>query len=298
MHSFEYSAPNSLEEAINIASKYEGKAMYLAGGTDLFVQIKNSIIKPQIVIDLKKISYTQGVEVSEKEINIGALTTLRAVETSLVIQEKLPLLAQSAGKLGSMQVRNRATIGGNLCNAAPSAETAPALLALEAKAEILSNTGIKNIELIDFFKGPRQTILANGEILKSLRIPISCKPRGSVYYKLSNRRAMDIAFVNIAILVELDREKIKKVRIALGAVAATPFRVTEVESLLEGTIFTEDIAKKAAKLAAHCASPITDLRASKEYRREMVNQLCYQGLLFAYSKAKVEKRCLNGTCSN
>jgi len=287
MQSFEYQKVYTLQEALNVASASKGTAAFLAGGTDLLVQIKEGKKQPRCVIDVKGIEEVGRLTLSRDEISIGALTSIRALETSPPVLEKVPLLGQAAAKLGSIQIRHRATVGGNLCNASPSADTAPALLALEARVEICGNTGVRVVDLEKFFLGPGATVLGDGEILTRLKIPLTCKRRGSVYYKLSTRNAMDLAFVGVAILIELDEEdRISKVRIALGAVAPTPIRVSSVEKQLEGSRLSLKLARECGELAVQSCKPISDLRASADYRREMVRELCQQGLLAAYQQAK------------
>jgi carbon-monoxide dehydrogenase medium subunit len=206
----------------------------------------------------------------------------------------VPLLAQAAAKLGSVQVRHRATIGGNLCNASPSADTASALLALDAQVEIFGKAGTRVIDLDKFFLGPGATVLGDGELLTRLKIPLTRNRQGSVYYKLSTRKAMDLAFVGVAVLLELGRDdEISKTRIALGAVAPTPIRVPSAEKLLEGIRLSPEAARKSAELAARFCEPISDHRASAEYRREMVRELSQQGLLAAYRQAKSQKEGKN-----
>lgn len=251
------------------------------------VQIKEGKKQPRCLIDVKGIEEVGRLTLSRDELSIGALTSIRALETSSPVLEKVPLLGQAAAKLGSVQIRYRATIGGNLCNASPSADTAPALLALEARVEICGNTGVRVVDLEKFFLGPGTTALGDGEILTRLKIPLTCKRRGSVYYKLSTRNAMDLAFVGVAILIELDEgDRISKARIALGAVAPTPIRVSSVENQLEGRRLNLELARECGELAAQSCKPISDLRASADYRREMVRELCQQGLLAAYQQAK------------
>lgn len=287
MQSFDYQKVYSLQDALDVASASKGISLFMAGGTDLLVQIKEGKRRPQCVIDLKGIHEMDGLATSGDELSIGALTRIRTLETSPSALEKVPLLAQAAAKLGSVQVRHRATIGGNLCNASPSAETAPALLALDAQAVICRKTGTRVVELADFFLGPGATVLGDGEMLTHLKIPLTRNRQGSVYYKLSTRNAMDLAFVGVAVLLELDRGgQISKARIALGAVAPTPIRVPSAEKLLEGRVLDLDAARESAELAAQSCKPISDLRASAEYRREMVRELCQRGLLTAYRQAK------------
>lgn len=286
MRHFDYERVSGLQEAFDAVSAAKGTSVFMAGGTDLLVLIKEEKIRPQRVIDVKGINGMDGFEISKEELSVGSLTTIRTLETSPVVREKVPLLAQAAAKLGSVQVRNKATIGGNLCNAAPSAETAPALLALEAQAEIFGKRGTRVVDLGEFFLGPGSTILEEGEILTSLKIPLTSHRQGSAYYKLTTRKAMDIAFVGVAVLLELDGDdRINKARIALGSVAPTPIRVPSAEKLLEGKVLSREAAQEAAGLAAQACQPISDLRASAEYRREMVNNLCQRGLLAAYREA-------------
>jgi carbon-monoxide dehydrogenase medium subunit len=286
MQHFDYERVSSLQEAFDAVSAAKGTSVFMAGGTDLLVLIKEGKIRPQRVIDVKGINGMDEFEISKEEFSVGSLTTIRMLETSPAAREKVPLLAQAAAKLGSVQVRNKATIGGNLCNAAPSAETAPALLALGAQAEIYGKRGTRVVDLGEFFLGPGSTILEEGEILTSLKIPLTSHRQGSVYYKLTTRKAMDIAFVGVAVLLELDGDdRINKARIALGSVAPTPIRVPSAEKLLEGKVLSKEAAQESAGLAAQACQPISDLRASAEYRREMVNNLCQRGLLAAYREA-------------
>jgi carbon-monoxide dehydrogenase medium subunit len=287
MQSFDYRKVCSLQEAFDAASATKGASVFMAGGTDLLIQIKQGKKQPQGVIDVKGISEMDGVRITEDECSIGALTSIRALETSPDVLAKAPLLAQAAARLGSIQVRHRATIGGNLCNASPSADTASALLALDAKAEIFGKTGARVIELDQFFLGPGTTVLGDGELLTGLKIPLTHNRRGSVYYKLSTRKAMDLAFVGVAVLLELDgNDAIRQARIALGAVAPTPVRALSAEKVLEGIRLSPEAARESAELAARSCEPISDHRASAEYRREMVRELCQQGLLAAYRQAR------------
>lgn len=287
MHDFDYQKVSSLREAIEAISNPEGPSVLMAGGTDLLIKLKEGIIRPTRVIDLKGVRDLDGIALSEKDLSVGALTSIRSLETSPTVREKAPLLAQAAAVLGSVQVRTRATVGGNLCNAAPSADTAPALLALDAKAEIQGESGTRLIDLSDFFSGPGACRLGRGEILTSLKIPFRGNPTGAVYYKLSGRRAMDIALVGVAVLLELEKDgRIRRARIGLGAVAPTPVRAFAAEKILEGRAFDAEAVEEAAGAAVEACRPISDLRAGAEYRREMVGSLCRRGLSAAYRQAQ------------
>jgi carbon-monoxide dehydrogenase medium subunit len=280
-----YAVANNIAEAIALGKN--DRAYFLAGGTDLLVKIKAGKLKPSVLIDLKKIPGLSGITTSGQSIEIGALTTVRDIETSPLIIEQLNMLSTAAGKLGSVQVRNRATIGGNLCNAAPSAETAPSLLCLEAETEIIGNRGVRRVPLENFFSGPGQTVLREGEFLHKIVLPIPTITTRGVYYKLSVRKAMDIAFVGVAVLVDITDEKINKVRIGLGAVSPTPMLVKEAENILVGQKLSLDLAKEVADVAAKACQPISDIRASAAYRREMVRNLTLQGLFEIYNCYKM-----------
>lgn len=293
MQSFEYQRAYSLQEALDLFSASKGPSAFMAGGTDLLVQIKEGKRQPQCIIDLKGVHQLDGVTLSGNDFLIGALTSIRTLETSPSMLKKLPLLVQAASQLGSVQVRHRATIGGNLCNASPSADMAPPLLALDAQAVIRGNGGTRVVELADFFLEPGATVLGEGELLTHLKVPLTHNRQGSVYYKLSARKAMDLAFVGVAVLLELGKdEQIIKARIALGAVAPTPIRVLTAEGLLEGKSLSLEKARESAVQAAQSCKPISDHRASAEYRREMVRGICLQSLLAAYRQATglMEKR--------
>ncbi|MDP2644499.1 MAG: xanthine dehydrogenase family protein subunit M [Desulfobacterales bacterium] len=286
MPQFDYEKVSSLKEAFEAASTSRGESVFMAGGTDLLVQIKEGKRRPRGVIDLKDIPEMRGLSLSENALVIGALTTIRTLETSSMPDGGLLLLAQSAAKLGSVQVRNRATVGGNLCNASPSADMAPALLALDAQAEIFGKTGLRTMALDTFFAGPRTTVLGAGEILTSFKIPRSAEHQGGCYLKLSTRNAMDLAVVNLAVLLSVNADgTISKARMALGAVAPTPLRVPAVEKLLAGSRLETGVLREASEAAAHACRPISDIRASARYRTEMVKKLCRRGLLLAYRRA-------------
>ena len=291
MQHFDYHKAVNLEEACEALTDSKGPAVLLAGGTDLMLKLKEGKLRPARVIDLKGIQGMDRVSVSENELSIGALVTMRTLETSAPVLTKAPLLAQAAAQVGSVQVRYRATLGGNLCNAAPSTETAPALLALDAKAEIHGKSGTRIVELVDFFLGPGATILKEDEVLTALKIPLNENQQGAVYYKLSARKAMDIAFVGVAVLLEVDRKgSILKARIALGAVAPTPIRAVAAEMVLEGKRLDAALAEESSRLAAQACRPISDIRASAEYRRQMTSQLCRRGLFAAYHQVTSQKQ--------
>lgn len=278
LRKFDYFKPSTLSEALTLLSSYDGQAKILAGGTDLLVGMKQKELSPGYIIDIKGISGLNYINYDPGQgLTVGALTTIRTVESSPLVKKNYPFLSHAAGLLGSVQVRNKATIGGNLCNAAPSAETAPCLLCLDAKVKIASLKGERIISIEDFFQEPGLTAL-NKEILTEIQLP-PCRKKG-IYIKHSPRRAMDIAVVGVAVAVTEDKEKGKWecVRIALGAVAPTPLRARRAEEILTGKKPKFELIKRAAQLAKEAASPVSDVRASTEYRREMVGVLVQRAL--------------------
>jgi len=271
---FNYLVPNTLDEALSLLARYKGKARVIAGGTDFIPKLKRREIgAPEYVIDLKGIPGLDKIYDSNSGLSLGALVTIRAVETSALIGEKFSILAQATQSMASPQVRNRGTIAGNICNAVPSADTAPALLTLEARLKLISQKGNRTVNIEDFFTGPNQTALADEEILQEIQIPTPPPKSKGIYLKLTPRRAMDLAIVGVAVVVIPEDGVCKDIRIALGAVAPTPTRARRAEGILKGQRFSEKLIEKAAQAAADQSQPIDDHRASAEYRRDMVKVL-------------------------
>ncbi len=272
MTRFEYLEAGTVKEAVSLLDRYGGEARAIAGGTDLVVQMRYRDLAPKYLVNLKTISGLDYITEEADGLRLGALATIRSIETSPLIKERYGILAQAAHLLGSVQVRNLATIGGNLCHAAPSAETAAPLLALGAKAKIAGTGGERVIPLEDFFNCPGETCLKTGEILVELRIPSPPARSAGVYLKHSIRKAMDIAFVGTGVVVALgDGEgTCRDIRIALGAVAPTPMRAVKAEALLRGKKLEEGLLREAGEIASQECSPISDIRCSAEHRREIV----------------------------
>ncbi len=278
---FEYLKPATLAEAGGVLKKQSGKARIIAGGTDLLVEMKNRSIQPQVLVDIKSLPGLSHIEWGQKEgLKIGALATINEIVISPVIREQFGILSQAAQTIGSMQVRNRGTIGGNLCNASPSSDTAPALLALGARVKIAGGTGERVIPLEEFFMGPGQTVLQPGEILTEILLPPPVPHTAGAYLKLGIRKAMEIALVNVGVVVSLDKRGgiCREVKIALGAVAPTPIRSKKAEAALRGKPLVDEWITQAAQRASEEARPISDLRGSAEYRREMVRVLVQRAI--------------------
>ncbi len=280
----EFHQPASLAEATRIMLDGGPGGHFLAGGTDLVIAMKEKGLVPKYVVDLKRIPALSGIrEEADGGIAIGALTTLREVELSPVITGRYRFLAQSAAEVGSIQIRNRATIGGNMANATPSADVAPALLALDARVTLAGAGGERVLDLGEFFRGPGQTVAEPGEILTELRIPAQHPRLAGEYIKFSPREMMDLAYVGVAVtltLTEADR-RCESAAIALGAVSPTPMRSPRAEAVLRGQVLTRELAEEAGRTASLECSPISDVRSSAWYRRAMVRVNTSRALLNA-----------------
>jgi carbon-monoxide dehydrogenase medium subunit len=276
MKHFSYHKPETVEQAIKLLRRYGGKEAVLAGGTDLLVEMKRDLRTPLHVVDIKGIEKLGEITTNaDGSLLIGATVTLQSLSTSPFLKMGWNLLAQAASKVGSVQVRNRATLGGNICHASPSGDTLPALLCLEAWFKIIGPQGEREIPAEDFFLGPGQVALGSTEFLTGIVLPgISSGLRG-VYKKFSLRRMMDLALVGVAVLGELDPtgNTFRDIRIGLGAVAPTPMRTKKAERAFIGNKMTAKRLEEISRLAAEDASPISDIRGADWYRKEMILHL-------------------------
>jgi len=267
---FDYLEPVTIEEAVSLLERYGDSAQVLAGGTDLVVQMKNRIIKPKYVISLRKIADLGCIENDGAGLRIGALATISSLEKHEEVKQRFPIVSQAAG-LVSIAIRNTATVGGNLCTASPSADTPPALIALGATAHIIGPAGERKVLLEDFLLGPGETVLEESEIVTAIEIPPTSARAGGVYLKYAIKGSSDLAIVGVAVLLSLNGNSrvCEKARIVLGAVAPTPIRVRQAEIILEGKQIGEEEIEESARAAPAETQPISDTRASVEYRKEM-----------------------------
>lgn len=272
MATFEYLIPKELGEAITLITAMGDSGRVLAGGTEILVEMKEKGLSPGKLVDIKQLNELKGIDVGPGGIlELGSLTTLHEIETSYPVKSRWPSLSEAASLVGSYQIRNRATIGGNICGASPASDTAPALIALKAVANIAGPAGERSIDLEQFFKDRRQTVLQRGELLKSLTVPPQAAKSGSVYLKHSLRNAMDIAIVGVAASITLDGIGVcRDARIVLGAVAPVPIRARSAEALLKDKAVSKELIAQAASLAGQEAKPISNLGGTAEYRRKMV----------------------------
>jgi carbon-monoxide dehydrogenase medium subunit len=283
---FHLALPRSIEDCLKLLAERGPEAKLVAGGTDLLPQMKNGLVKPAAVIDLSGVA---DLRVLRREdgagLRVGASVAAREIELDSYTRSAYPALAESGALVGSVQIRNLATVGGNLCNAAPSADMAPPLMALEAEAVIAGPRGRRRVPMADFFTGVRRTVLAPDELLVELIVPAPGPRSGGQYLRHTPRRELDIAVVGVASQVTLSDGVCRKARIALAAVAPTPIRATAAERALEGQPLTAQQIARAAQLAVEAARPISDQRGSADFRRHLVGVLTRRTLTTALARA-------------
>jgi CO/xanthine dehydrogenase FAD-binding subunit len=278
--SFRYSQPRQLGEAFDTLDRYGPDASLLAGGTDLVVGMRKGRIAPQMVIDVKQIAgLPRGIAAEAGHISISALTPLADVIADPLVRENFPALAQAAQTVGSVQIRNRATLTGNLCNASPAADTAPALLAYTARVVLVSRLGSRRVPLDEFFLGPGRTSLRTGEIAAAVEIPLSQARAGSHFARLTRRRGVDLATISLCCTVGY-----RVTRFAFGAVGPRPFVRTDESGVLADPESDPEARREVLRGFVASARPISDLRGSREYRQAMLLTLSQRALRTAISR--------------
>lgn len=286
MRRFEIALPGSVEECLRVLGERGPEARMVAGGTDLLPQLKNGLLRPGWVIDLSGVDALRSLQAANGHgLRIGAGVTARRLELDPAVRASHPALAESGALVGSVQVRNLATLGGNLCNAAPSADMAPPLLAHDAEAVIAGRSGRRRVPIAEFFTGVRQTVLAPDELLVEIAVPAPGPGSGSSYLRHTPRRELDIAVVGVASQLTLASGVCAKARIALAAVAPTPVRAIAAEQWLQGHPPTPERLERAAELAVEAARPISDQRGSADFRRHLVRVLTRRTLTTALARA-------------
>lgn len=263
-----YCKPKTLKEALSLIDSLRNFKL-IAGGTDLIVDLKTGRIKMKNIVDISSLNELRYIKVNEDEIRIGAAATLQEICENKILREKIPALTEAIEKMGSWHIRNIATIGGNLCNASPAADIVPPLLILNAKLKLESIHEKRIIPIEKFFHGPRQTELKNKEILTEIIIPKPLTNAGMNFLKLGRRNAFTLSVVGVATLITVENEVFNEVRIALNAIAPTPIRAYKTENALKGRKVNLNTIEEKAKIVAEEVKPISDVRASAEYRREM-----------------------------
>ena len=291
MARFEYLEAHTVRQAISMLERHGEKARIVAGSTDFLVRWRLGTWEPDYVVNIQRVPGLGRLTYSRRTgLRMGALTTVRTLETSPIIRQHYPALAAAAASFAGVQVRNLATVGGNICNASPAGDTLPALLAFDAECRIVGPGGERFMPLEQFFLGPGRTALQQSEILAEIRLPPPAPNSGSLYIKHSPRGAMDISTVGVASVVTLQGggPVCRDARIALGAVAATPIRAHDAEALLRGQAITPELIDAAAGEAQAAARPIDDVRGTSSHRKEIVRVLAQRTLERAEAAARQE----------
>jgi len=275
MKNFSYLMPETIDEAISLLESHGEKAGYIAGGTDVMVKINECNLSPEYLVSLKHIPAMNDLSLDREngELHIGALTTHRMLEKSSLIRLQYPILHDAVINIGSVQIRNVATIGGNLVNAVPSADGAIPLIAMDARVRFRGPRGEQTEDLIKFFLGPGQNILEHGEILTEIIIPPLLPRSGSAYIKFGRRAAMELPLLGVGVLLSLDEDMkhCARARICLGVAAPTPLRALEAEKFLSGKVVDEKTLEEAGRIAGDESKVRDSIRGVAWYRKEMVN---------------------------
>ncbi len=276
----EYFCPSSVREALKALQSYNGQAQVIAGGTDIIPELKAQVRNVRCLVDISGIKGFNKIEINGNDARIGAVATLYRIASSKQIIANFPALARAAGEVGSPQIRNMATIGGNICSARPAADTIGPLIGYGAKVKITGKEGERWLAIEELFTGPGETILKTGEILTGISMELPPQGTYSTYTKIGLRKALAIAIVSVTSVITLEpgSGKCKRARIALGAVAPTLIRCHEAERILINNKITGDLARQAGVLAAQSCRPNSDIRGSAEYRLQIVKVLVRRAL--------------------
>tara|TARA_Y100000991_G_scaffold204362_1_gene179815 strand:- start:945 stop:1814 length:870 start_codon:yes stop_codon:yes gene_type:complete len=287
MSEAQYLAARTIDEAVNAHAKANGSARFLAGGTDLLVQIKSGIRKPNLVIDVKKIVELNSIEeVSENEFIVGASVSGANLNRNQKFSKLWPGVLEAVRLIGSEQIQGRASLGGNLCNGSPAGDSVPALIAAGCIALIAGPSGKREVPIEDFHTGPGKTVLENGEMLVSLKFP-KRKPNSSdSYLRMTPRTEMDIAVVGCGVNVTLENNVCVAARVSLGAVAPTPLLIREASEIMVGTNLNSEILDKVSKICMDSCNPIDDKRGTVEYRTKVAGVLFKRTTLIAIDRIK------------
>ena len=284
---FDYARPYSIGEAVQLLSGAGDKARVLAGGTDLLVQLRADRKQAELVVDVKRIPEMNEIRYqAEKGLELGSAVPCYQIYRNPLLKEKYPALVDVASIIGGTQIQGRASIGGNLCNAAPSADSIPLLIALGVRCRIAGVDGEREVPVEQFCTGPGRSILKPGELLVSLQFPPPAPGKGACYIRFIPRNEMDIAVAGAGVGVELDNGLIRSARIALASVAPIPLYVPEAGAALAGSPASDDAIQRAADIAKEAAKPITDMRGTVDYRRHLCGVLVRRALHAAIRRAK------------
>ena len=286
LHAFSYEAPTTVDQAVKLLAAGGENARVLCGGTDLLIQMRNGVRKPLVLVDVKGIPEMGKISYDAKSgLRLGAAVPCIQIHESEVMHKHYPGLTEGAHLIGSLQIQSRASVGGNLCNASPAADTSPALLALGAVAKIAGPSGTREVAVENFFAGVGQNVLKPGELVVEILIPPPAPHSSDRYIRMIPRNEMDIAIVGAGVSVTLDGDKVRAARIALGAVAPTPILAPKAAESLIGQKLDEKSAARAGQLASEASVPIDDMRGTAEYRKHVVGVLTRRALMGAAERA-------------
>lgn len=287
MHAFNYEAPSTLADALKIMKAHGDKARPICGGTDLLIQMRAGVRQPDLIVDIKRIKEMRELKFNARSgLRLGAAVSCIDVAENAEMQRHYPGLTEAAHLIGSLQIQNRASVGGNLCNGSPAADTTPALIALRARGRIVGPRSEREVPVEEFVVSPGRTILKPGELLVQLLIPAPAPHSSDAYLRFIPRNEMDIAVVGVGASVTLSGDTIKAARIGLGAVAATPLFADQASESLIGKKLDEHALATAARLASEKASPIDDMRGTAEYRNHVTGVLTRRALTIAVERAR------------
>ena len=279
LHDYEYFKPTGLKETLNLLAEHK-QASVLAGGTDMVVNLKENATAPTTVIDIKGLAELDSIEYKDQRLSIGALTTFSALTESDIVAAEFPLIVETALTVGSTGIRNRATLVGNICSAVPCMDSGPLLLVYEAEVIAMGSKGERRIPISDWFRGPRETALKQGEFVTRVDIPRPADKHAGCYVKLGRYKGEDLAQASVAILVTGEHEY----RVAFGAVAPVPLRSKRIETLLMGKQLDPALIAKARDIIPDEIAPITDIRASQEYRLHISQVMFERALNTTYNR--------------
>lgn len=281
MKNFVYYEPRTIAETCDLLSTLKADAKILAGGTALLILMKQRMLLPRCIINIKRIKDLDYIDYDENSgLRIGALATYRSLETSKIIREHYPVMARALSEVGSVAIRHMATIGGGLCHAEPAEDLPPVLMALDARAKISSSTGDRTLSLDEFFLDFYSTALMPDEVLTEVQIPLIREKWEGTYLKLSVRRALDIAIVGVAALMKMADSSglCQDAKIVLSGVGSTPLKIREAEVILKDKKFSEILAAEASSVASMSCNPASDIRGSAAYKKDMVKVLTARAL--------------------
>jgi CO/xanthine dehydrogenase FAD-binding subunit len=280
--------PDTLDEALGQREHYQKDALPIAGGQSLLVLLRNKLIDPKVLIDLERLGELRGLRRRTEGMSIGVMTTIDNLASSSEVRAAIPILSQAASKVGSTAIRNLGTIGGNLCHNEPGADLPPALLAVDAVAELRSRKKTRKVPLREFFRGYFETAVAPDEFLCGIDIPNLPRGASSVYLKHAiSPEDLAIAGVAVVLIPDEKRSRVaREIRIALGGVAPVPFRASKAENVVRGVALDDAVIREAGEIASSEAEPMTDPHGSADYRRKMVKVLIRRAILAAIEQSE------------